>query len=136
MNVCPIIARASVPLLPRFAQIWCTFAVGSIAKSHQTRYTTPNSGKSRLFTDAVFMVWKSSTSSCLILLTFHKHVDGRITLHSGCSLPKLSGVKFNLHSNAFGKSHNFVMPLTEKYGLANEALQIRYWNVLLKMKFI
>jgi hypothetical protein len=41
-NACLIIARVSVSLFPRFAQIcFCSF-VESIVKSHQAGYTTPN----------------------------------------------------------------------------------------------
>jgi hypothetical protein len=41
-NACLIISEVSFALFPRFAQIVCTLAVRSIAKSHQARYTTPN----------------------------------------------------------------------------------------------
>jgi hypothetical protein len=42
LNVCLIIARVSVALLPYLHKIWHTLTVRLILKSHQFRYLTPN----------------------------------------------------------------------------------------------
>jgi hypothetical protein len=49
-NSCLIIARISFALFPRFAQNWCCSFVGSIAKSHQARYTTANKRRLKIST--------------------------------------------------------------------------------------
>jgi hypothetical protein len=69
-NTCLNIARVSVALFPRFTQIWYCSFFGSIVKSNQVRYTTPNKRTDKISTSTqLHRILYTDSQDMLVLRT-------------------------------------------------------------------